>query len=37
MTERYIISSKMNNSKMYNKSSKIGKGKKEYHIMKFNF
>lgn len=32
MTERYIISSKMNNSKMYNESSKIGKEKKEYHI-----
>lgn len=32
MTERYIISSKMNNSKMYNMVAKIGKGKKEYHI-----
>ena len=32
MTERYIISSKMNNSKMYNIVVKIGKGKKEYHI-----
>lgn len=32
MTEGYIISSKMNNSKMYNIVAKIGKGKKEYHI-----
>lgn len=32
MTERYIISSKMNNSKMYNEAAKLGKEKKEYHI-----